>query len=70
MKIHFLKPAENELNEAVRYYEAELARLGDLFKKENQRAILRIKEFPCAYSLLSKRVRRCLISKFPYGILY
>lgn len=56
MKIHFLKLAENELDEAVRFYEAELSGLGDLFKGEVQREILRIKDFPCAYWLLNKRV--------------
>lgn len=70
MKVHFLSPAEREFDDAIKYYEAELKGLGELFKNEIQRAILRIKEFPNAYPVLGTHVRRCLISKFPYGILY
>ncbi len=70
MKVLFLKTAELELNDAIKYYEEELPGLGNLFQNEVLRAINRIKEFPNAYQQLSKNTRRCLISKFPYGIIY
>jgi len=46
MKILFSKFAKNELDDAVSFYETELAGLGMLFKKEIRSSILRIKEHP------------------------
>ncbi len=70
MNVTFLQPAEYELDQAVNYYNSELVGLGDLFQHEVLRAMARIKAFPRAYQILSKRTRRCLISKFPYGVIY
>jgi plasmid stabilization system protein ParE len=70
MKVTFLQPAEYELDDAVSYYNFELPNLGELFQHEALKAISRIKTFPNAYQAISKRTRRCLIAKFPYGIIY
>lgn len=40
------------------------------FETEVKRAIERIRIFPEAYPLISDNTRRCLISRFPYGIIY
>jgi hypothetical protein len=46
VKTRFLLPARRELNEAVRYYNAQRIRLGEEFRDEAWATIQRIKEFP------------------------
>lgn len=70
MKVRFLKVAQNELDDAIEYYELEQAGLGERLRGETVRSINRIAAFPNAFQSVSKRLRRCLASKFPYGIIY
>jgi hypothetical protein len=44
--------------------------LGVQFLTEFDAAIRRIFAYPKSYALLENEVRRCLIKRFPYGILY
>src|SRR4029077_9230896 len=68
--IRFRAEAEAEFDAAVTYYELQLAGLGTEFAAEVQAGLARIEEFPDAWQLLSRRVRRYRLSRFPYGILY
>lgn len=70
MKISFLKLAEKELDDAVEYYESEQAGLGTKFREEVLRSLARVVEYPVSYQLIDKRARRCLVAKFPYGVIY
>ncbi|MFH0925940.1 MAG: type II toxin-antitoxin system RelE/ParE family toxin [bacterium] len=70
MKVLFDESAKKELDEAVDYYEVEVTRLGKRFKKEVRRSIKIIKEMPKLGSLEPKNIRRYILHKFPYKILY
>lgn len=70
MKVSFLKVAEAELDDAVADYELEQPGLGARFRSEVSRSLQRIIDFPTAYQSFGPRTRRCLIAKFPYGIIY
>lgn len=70
MKVRFYRIAERELDEAITGYEQQLPGLGERFRAAVQDALDRIKRFPEAWSPLSRRTRRCLVSRFPYGIIY
>ncbi|MCH7398347.1 type II toxin-antitoxin system RelE/ParE family toxin [Belliella sp. DSM 107340] len=70
MIIRFLSPAKVELDESYAYYESQQFGLGEVFLKEVMLTINRIKENPSAWSNISKRTRRCLLNKFPYGVIY
>jgi plasmid stabilization system protein ParE len=70
VNIRFLKPAEAELDDAIEYYESEQLGLGTRLRNEVLRSLARIAKHPVAYQVLSNRTRRCLIAKFPYGIIY
>jgi hypothetical protein len=70
MQIRFLEIAEIELDEAIQYYNYEVAGLGDDFLTEVLGTLDRIARFPEAWHLCSKRTRRCQTRRFPYGIIY
>jgi plasmid stabilization system protein ParE len=71
MNFFFHPKAEQEFDdEAVRYYEDCQAGLGIEFAEEVYATIARISQFPDAWSPVSKNTRRCLISRFPYGVIF
>jgi plasmid stabilization system protein ParE len=70
MVVRFLEPAQAELAEAVAYYDSQEPGLGSQFAEEIKRTIGRVLQYPVAGSPISKRTRRCLTNKFPYGIIY
>jgi plasmid stabilization system protein ParE len=70
MRVIFSKYARQELEDAVHYYELEYSGLGGRFKEEVGRAALRIAEYPRAWSVERGDVRKCLLHKFPYKLLY
>jgi len=70
MNVRFLDAAQSELREAVNWYNNERAGLGDDLQVEVDRALDRICDWPCASTLLNKRVRLCMTGRFPYGLVY
>ena len=70
MEVKLLKLAQREFEDAATHYESEQPGLGDRFPTEVARSISRIRQFPVAYQQFSPGTRRCLIAKFPYGIIY
>lgn len=70
MEIEFLAPARAEFREAIAYYNEHKAGLGFEFAEEINKAIERIVQYPEGWALISERVRRCQVSRFPYAVLY
>jgi len=70
MKIEFLEFAQYELDDAVEYYNQQRNDLGSEFLSEVVDSLSRIAEYPNAWQQLTDRTRRCLIHRFPYGIIY
>ncbi len=70
MNIRFLTPASVELTDAVDYYEDQRPGLGYEFLSEVEAAIDKIMQFPDAWTPLTKRIRRILLKRFPFGLLY
>lgn len=70
MRVLFSKFAQQELNEAVVYYELEYEGLGRKLKDEIKKAAIRISEYPLGWSVERGDVRKCLLHKFPYKLLY
>jgi len=70
VKVRVLSCAEREFVDAVDRYNAERPGLGYEFAEEVRFALQRIGAFPDAWPLFSPRSRRCIVSRFPYGILY
>lgn len=70
MTFSFHPAARTELNQAVDYYQECEPDLGYEFLEEIYATIARILQYPDAWSRLSRRTRRCLAKRFPYGVIY
>ena len=70
MRVIFTRIARTELEDAIRYYELEYSGLGRRFKEEVRKAAIRIAEYPKAWSIEQGEVRKCLLHKFPYKLMY
>lgn len=70
MKIVYLDAADAEFQDAIDYYNTEAAGLGFEFSDEVKAAVARIRNYPKAWTPLSKRTRRCQVNRFPYTIIY
>ena len=69
-KIEILEIARLEFDEAKEFYEMEQAGLGTRFEDEIKRSLLRIQQYPQAWPPERKEIRRYILHKFPYKILY
>ena len=69
-RILFSKIAKFEMDDAARLYELEYPGLGKSFKNEVKKAAMRIAEYPKAWSVERGEVRKCLLHRFPYKLLY
>jgi plasmid stabilization system protein ParE len=70
MNFSFHPEAEKEFNAAIDYYEDREPGLGYDFSIEVFNAINIVINFPNAWPIIEEDVRRCLINRFPYGLLY
>ena len=70
MTLDILAVAQQELEDAVMFYEVAQTGLGRRFQTEIRHALTRIKRFPTMWSIERGEVRKCVVHKFPYKILY
>jgi len=70
MKVRFLAPAEIEMLEASIYYENQAAYLGDDFLDIVEAATGEIVESPETWPEIDPGIRRRVLRRFPYSILY
>jgi plasmid stabilization system protein ParE len=71
MKItRFLSPAEREMAQAAQYYNSKVPNLGAEFLHEVKKSVKKLEADPEAAQKVRGDVRRRLILRFPFGILY
>ncbi len=70
MNYTFHPEAEAEFVEAINYFEEVETELGYDFAVEVYSAIERAISFPKAWPVVEEDIRRCLVRRFSYGILY
>jgi toxin ParE1/3/4 len=66
----FHPEAEAELTGAALFYEARTAGLGMSFTTEVERTVLLICEHPDAGSRMGTALRKMIVYRFPYSIVY
>ena len=69
-QVKFLPDAEEEMYEAVKYYQSQTSGLGVDYLSEVERAIASIAQSPMTWPKLDGELRRRLVRRFPFGILY
>jgi plasmid stabilization system protein ParE len=68
--VRFLRPAEHELLDVARYYELQAPGLGDEFLDKIETGLRDIGESPERWPVIRDEVRRRLVHRFPYALLY
>lgn len=66
----FHEEAGVEVNEAATYYEERMPGLGVLFLGALEEAVQTILAHPEASQLVGSEIRRYLVRRFPYSLLY
>jgi plasmid stabilization system protein ParE len=66
----FLSPAQQDLAQAIEYYERASPGLGLEFLTEIERTVSRILLNPEAWTRVAEHHRRCRMRRFPYGLVY
>ena len=66
----FLHGAEQEMLEAAIYYQSRASGLGIDYLSEVERAVQAIAESPNRWPIIEGELRRRLVRRFPFGILY
>jgi len=65
-----LAGAEEDLEQAFDYYQAQRQGLGVEMLQEFRRAVDQILEHPSAWQPMDEIYRRCRLHRFPYGVVY
>jgi len=69
-RVSFHRLAERELNDAAQYYDLESPGLGAAFLGAVEQCTQAILEHPAAGRVLLRDIRRRLVRRFPYTLLY
>ena len=70
MTFSFHPEAEQEFLYAIDFYEDKEEGLGRDFALEIYSTVERILSYPIAWPILEDDIRRSLVRRFPYGVLY
>lgn len=69
-KIKISVEAELDLDETYRWYESQVNQLGSEFIRVVDNNLTLIQKNPLAYPIIYNNIRRKLLPRFPYGLLY
>lgn len=70
MRIRYLAVAQGEIQEAADYYAAISPELGKSFKRELRQLMRLVATMPQAWPRSGDGTRKCLLSRFPYLVIY
>jgi plasmid stabilization system protein ParE len=70
MQVKFATVAEVELDEATLYYEKKVPGLGAQFRDQVEHSAKQIGLFPLLYAEIRPSVRRYVLRRFPYSLVY
>jgi plasmid stabilization system protein ParE len=70
VKIRYLAIAREEVREAADYYAAISPRLGRAFRTELRQLMRLVAKMPLAWAVSGEGTRKCLLTHFPYLIIY
>ena len=70
MNVQFLTLAQQEVDEAVAWFEDRAEGKGIDFLDELDRVVRLVRAYPLAWPEIEPEIRRCLFARFPYSLFY
>lgn len=70
LPVFLLPAAEADIRSAMSYYDEVRPGYGDLFRLEMDRTIGMIRRWPESYERITPRLRRAVLHRFWYAIIY
>ena len=70
MNIRFLSLADQEVDDAVRWYDEQTEGLSRDFLDELDRIVRLVKTYPLLATQIEPEIRRFLFARFPYSLIY
>lgn len=70
MRIEFSDEARAEFRDGENYYERQAPGLGGRFRADVRDALKRMRHWPLAAPIERGEIRRMILSRFPYKLLY
>ena len=70
MRVEYHPLTTSDLNNAVAYFNRQQPGLGDELRIAVYESIDRLRASPAQFSVISKDIRRCLVHRFPYAVLF
>ncbi|MDD9942873.1 MAG: type II toxin-antitoxin system RelE/ParE family toxin [Myxococcales bacterium] len=70
LPVEFDPRAEEEARAAFLWYLERSGKAADAFERELARAIERVGEAPTTHPIVDAELRRYLLDRFPYSVLY
>jgi plasmid stabilization system protein ParE len=70
VNVRFLTLAQQEIDEAVIWFDEQADGKGMDFLDELDRVVRLIKSYPFASTEIEAAIRRCLFARFPYALIY
>ncbi|HEX6882674.1 MAG TPA: type II toxin-antitoxin system RelE/ParE family toxin [Planctomycetota bacterium] len=68
--VWFLPEAVSDLEEAAGWYSRQELGLGEVFEAAVEAKLTQVASEPRAFPVALGRIRRALLSRFPYGLFY
>jgi plasmid stabilization system protein ParE len=68
--VNFTRESRADVEDVAHWYNEQREGLGEEFRIELGAAVQRIVAFPSGWARLGRRVRRCSLNRFPYGVYY
>jgi plasmid stabilization system protein ParE len=70
VKVRFLTIAQQEVDDAFHWFEERNENLGFEFLTEIDRIVQLVRSFPFAAFEIEPEIRRALLARFPYAVVY
>ena len=70
MNVRFLSLANQEVADAVQWYEEKAEGLGREFLDELDRIVRLVRAYPLMATQIEEEIRRFLFTRFPYSLIY
>ena len=70
MNIRFLSLADQEVSDAVEWYEEQAEGLSRAFLDELDRVVRLVRTYPLIAAQIEPEIRRFLFTRFPYSLVY